>query len=297
MARVSGLPSAFTLLGRGLQLWRRQPVLWKVLLWFIAVPSIVIHIGARLATVTQEGVELTLDTVMTATPSEMYALPWIALLFFSMWAVCCTLLLGRRLLGNPAGRGRESFRTLAHQGQRWILPIILCALIREIITILLLLPLLIGSFLLLWKFQLLPSSPDEITSVLMLPQYMVNALVKGAGSVNAALLLAGLVLLAIPSIVFRIRTTFYDIALVGEKLGCRKSLRRSSAVVRSRFFGVFFRVVLMTVCVAAPIILLFLAMHLAALPSILRGIVNDILEGAAMMLLTLSSAALFKHLR
>lgn len=297
MARKARLPSAFALLGSGLLLWRRQPVLWKVLLWFIAVPSIVIHIGARFATVTQQGLDLTFDAVMNAAPSEMYAIPWIALIFFSVWAVCCTLLVGRRLLGNPAGRGRESFSALARQGQRWVLPIILCSLIREIITILLLLPFLIGCFLLLWKFRLLPGSPDDIAGVAMLPQYMFDALVKSAGLANAALLIAGLVLLVIPSIVFRTRTTFYDVALVGEKLGCRKSLRRSAAVVRGRFFAVFLRIVFMTICVIVPVILLVLLINTTMLPAALRSIIGDILEGGATMLLTLSSAALFRQLR
>lgn len=63
----------------------------------------------------------------------------ILMLLFALlliWGTACLLVIGKRLLTSRAGRNRTSFRAVARQARRYILPLFLTGILRTCFTIL-----------------------------------------------------------------------------------------------------------------------------------------------------------------
>lgn len=63
----------------------------------------------------------------------------LGMLMFSVilvWGLCCLLLIGSRQLGSASGRSRTSFKAVRAEAGRFLIPMILTGILRNIITIL-----------------------------------------------------------------------------------------------------------------------------------------------------------------
>ncbi|MFA6259267.1 MAG: hypothetical protein WCX29_01515 [Candidatus Peribacteraceae bacterium] len=60
----------------------------------------------------------------------------ITVLLLNIWGMGCTLVVGKRLVKNPAGRSRSSFPAVRSQGAQFIIPLLLTGILRSIATML-----------------------------------------------------------------------------------------------------------------------------------------------------------------
>jgi len=53
-----------------------------------------------------------------------------------LWGIACTLLVGERIVKSPAGRTRSSFSSVRERGVRYIIPLFLTGILRDIFSLL-----------------------------------------------------------------------------------------------------------------------------------------------------------------
>ena len=216
------MPSPLVLLESAIAFYRKQPVLNRVTVWLLILPSFCIRLLARLAALPGE------TTFWPAYEPEMEwrVLAVILLVLLNvvmLWGEAALLVVGKRLVKSPAGRSRTSFRAVRAQSATFIVPILLTSILRTCFTI-------------LWSL-----------------------------------------LLVVPGVVYLVRTAFFPMFVVFEKIEYRDALRRSIELVRGRTGRVL-------------LVVLGLAMLLLLLPAIAVGTLGSAVAGFDTRLLALSDA-------
>jgi hypothetical protein len=130
------VPSAFTLLGSSWQFFVRQPLLKRVLLEMLYLPTALLFIVIELGSESSMAF-LWLQTQSGATPLSIHALLLLVNILFSLWllwGIACVLVIGRRIIKNPAGRSRSSMSVVRREAFQYVLPLFLTDLLRDCIT-------------------------------------------------------------------------------------------------------------------------------------------------------------------
>lgn len=107
--------------------------------WLMILPSIGSNLVTSIINPETNGFSLTEQgfPVMDLPPVIVFGI--ILMLIFALlviWGSACTLVIGKRLLTNRAGRNRTSFRAVARQARRYILPLFLTSILRTCFVIL-----------------------------------------------------------------------------------------------------------------------------------------------------------------
>ncbi|MFH0769807.1 MAG: hypothetical protein V1926_00335 [Candidatus Peregrinibacteria bacterium] len=129
----------FTLIGLSWDFARKQPVLVPVAVWFFTLP-IAGLMGLAwfesenpvLRAVTENGIGPATDLRLVS----LVLLAEIILSLLIVWGISCVLLVGKRMIGNRAGRTKTSFHAVRTEAGRFVLPLIFTSVLRSCFTIL-----------------------------------------------------------------------------------------------------------------------------------------------------------------
>ncbi len=142
------------------------------------------------------------------------------------WGVACTLTVGKRLLQAKAGRLRTSFTAVQAQARGLIIPLLLTDILRACITLLWALP-----FCALAFYTLVITGEQNLTSAALIQNY---PWIYPLGA-----------FLALPPLLFLLRTVLAPMVVVYERISFRPALARSAALTKGRFWWTIAVVVLL----------------------------------------------------
>ena len=128
--------SPFPLIGTAWTFMQKHTVLRTIGFWLLILPMFVINLLTRF--VLPPSVATPNGTPLTAIVLLMFAIG-----ILTVWGEACVLVVGKRLLQHNAGRTRTSLRSVARQGSRFIVPLLLTGLLRGCFTLLWMLLLII----------------------------------------------------------------------------------------------------------------------------------------------------------
>lgn len=155
-----------------------------------------------------------------------------------LWGNASVLLVGQRMIKSRAGRARTSFRAVRRDAAPLVFPLLLTTVLRACFALYWLLLFLVPASLLLLDpacrlfFALAFQgvlAPAETAGGLLNPAVI-------ARTIQHCPLSVFLPLLAIPALLYLVRTSFFQVALVAEGKRYRSALRRSKDVLRRRFW-------------------------------------------------------------
>ncbi|MBI1813059.1 hypothetical protein HY285_04545 [Candidatus Peregrinibacteria bacterium] len=295
-------PTGFSFLADAWEFSRKQPALSAVVLWFFILPWTAMDLLSRLTSDNDlfDGTALHAFLAKNDPHNIVVTILTLGLIVLTVWGTASILFVARRMIGNRAGRSRTSFLAVQKQSRALVWPLILTSLLRTCITIewglLFLIPAL---FVLLQK-----SGSALIRNVgALLSDGDATSLIAHTKEVAVATpLLFMLFPLLIPAILYRIRTSFFAVALIAEDLRLRAALRQSARVVKGKFWYAVRCLLIMAVVWILPAKIL--SMILQSLierhaPSLI--LISDILgntfDGASTLLFLLSLTALYGALR
>src|SRR3989338_701328 len=178
--------------------------------------------------------------VAPSLPALLLFLPAMLLLsILVVWGTACILLVGKRLVQSKAGRARTSFATVRKDAATYVLPLLLTGILRACFTFFWMLPGLIILF---------------IEILLLLPERIGVPLITtdSSGMWTLMLLISTTGLGVIPSIIYSIRTVFYEVVVVGENKYYRGALQKSKQVVLGHTWRVLFYIVGLSVVLFFP---------------------------------------------
>jgi len=130
------MSSVFSLLSQAWAFYRKQPVLNSIILWMFFLPTAALDLIAW--TVHQEESAGMLTLTLTDRGIALIAFfgtAVIASIVVTIWADACFLLIARRIVTGKAGRNRHSLRAVAHEGRRYIVPLLLTGILMGCFTI------------------------------------------------------------------------------------------------------------------------------------------------------------------
>lgn len=223
------LPAMQTILGESWTFLRKQPAVLPVILWFQFLPMLF------LAQIPRMEQSLPYFSAQTTESSIVLLLLTITFNLIIIWGSVCVLLIAKRLLQAKAGRTRTSLRAVCAQSASFFLPYLLTSILRAIIA-------------LLWGFLFL-------IPIVIILWFSAPSLLKTPSAVTLTAALPWLLILLFPTlatIASLVRTAFYPILVLNEDIAYRPALRKSSALVRSRFWEVFFSIALLTLFLFIP---------------------------------------------
>ncbi|UPA22448.1 hypothetical protein K8942_05365 [Candidatus Peribacteria bacterium] len=125
------MPSVFTLIGNAWAFAKKQSVLMQVAIWLMFLPMI----GMNELSSFMADPALKMDAANGA-PILLSALFILILSVILVWGIACVLLIGSRQLGSSSGRSRTSFSAVRTEARRFLIPLILTGILRNIITFL-----------------------------------------------------------------------------------------------------------------------------------------------------------------
>ncbi len=166
----------------------------------------------------------------------------IALNVVTVWGSTCVLLIAKRLLQAKAGRTRTSLRAVFAQAAPFFLPYLLTSILRGIIA-------------LLWGILfLLP-----IVGIIW---QLAPAVLTAPTQESPATILPWLLILLIPllaMIASLVRTAFSPVLILQEAIAYRPALRKSSQMIRKRFWPILLQLAVLVLLLYVPAQLLILA--------------------------------------
>lgn len=111
----------------------------NVLLWFFILPLAASYSISRLLLNRETGYIAHALLQQEGGGKIIVALSFlvmITVLLLNVWGIGCTLVVGKRLVKNPAGRSRSSFPAVRAQGAQLVVPLLLTGILRFVATIL-----------------------------------------------------------------------------------------------------------------------------------------------------------------
>ena len=215
---------------------RKQSALWPVTILLIAIPSFVMTVAGRL---TEDGSPLLKTGVpdfLELNDPQGYSLviAIVLLTLLTVWGAASIMVVGRRMIGNRAGRARTSASSVMKESAPLVFPIFFTSIIQLAHALLWFIPAFAAAF------------GAYMIGIAM--HWSLNSTFQG----NLYFVVFPLVVFiaAIPGIIYLLRTSFYSIVLVSEDLKFTQALRRSKEVVNRRLWT--------TIRCLAGLIILFL---------------------------------------
>ena len=131
------MPSVFSLIGSSWSFYKKQPVLNNVIGWMMILPITLTFMLSE--TMNNEAFLHQYILNQTGLTSfEFFAISFpisIALSLWVIWGTACVVIIGKRMIKSPAGRSRSSFATVRKQATKFIIPLFLTDILRDIFTI------------------------------------------------------------------------------------------------------------------------------------------------------------------
>lgn len=250
----------------------------SVTIWLVFLPLLTLNAIIQLLPDISERTPEQENTIFAA----VVALLLLGILM--VWGHACVLVAGRRLLQKGAGRTRTSFKATRKQAAGYVLPLLITSILRAGTVVLYgggALAALGGALLLmlLWTPGALPAQ---------------NALMA---------LLATLSLpLALPAVLYALRTAFMPVAVVCEDTAYRPGLAQSIAAARDRTWTVALRLIGLWLTLLLPVQVLDIALEFLPLPegpssTLLHIAIVSAAQAPAAVLYTLSIIQLYAELR
>ncbi len=268
------MPSVFTLIGESWNFCRKQPALSSVGFWLLFLPLTGIKWCVSFIQITQQ------HFYTNNNPAYFVAclclLPLGALF---MWGIACVLLIGSRLLAAKAGRSRTSFRAVRTEAKAFLVPLILTSMLQKTICLVWILP----------YFGLLLLSALAAAGGLSASDIMI-----------VKLLLFSLSLLGIPATIYYVRTVFFGIIIIQERIEYRAALERSKHIIRGHFGKVFFKILFLSIALFASVdtLISIIMRFMFSLAGILAiDVLDAALTSAAFTLFVISTILLYDALR
>lgn len=241
-----------------------------VILWLFFAPVAFFDVSVGIVnTFSLDQISYSADVLLFVT-----MIPIIALVLSGIfWGQACVLSVSKRMVASPAGRNRSSFKAIRTESYKYIWPLLFTSIVRTCTTFLLCL----GA---------------------VLPIFMHD---RGMISMPLAIVLAPI--LALPGILYFIRTAFYGIIIVTEKDNLyRSALKKSSEAVKGHFWEVVWRYIVITLIISVPAIVMQL---LIAVPLItiderlitLASVLADLVEAFALAFFILTMTAFYADIR
>lgn len=290
------LKPAIHYVGTALQFYKKQPLLNPVVGALLVAPYVLTSLVDMLV----ENFGASIQTLLGMTGFQvqvLYLIVQLVLALWILWGIATVLHIGLRLVKSAAGRTKTSFQSAAVQGRRHILPFFFTGLIRDCITLLLVLPYAIVVFLYLNTL-----SADQFNGFVGSLRDMLvlrNADVQIDSTISGMMLL--LLPLLLPAIYYRITTSLYQMIMVAEKIEYRGALRKSATYIKTNFWTATLKMLTIMICTFVPIGLLvgFIEMGLQAFdPRLLplSSMINGVGIAFATAIFSLAFMALYKDL-
>lgn len=208
--------------GEALAFFRKQPALWPVTLVLIALPSFVMTIAGRLMEEDSPLLATGIPGFLEQNDPQGYSLviALILLTLATIWGAASVLLVGRRMIGNRAGRARTSAASVMKESASLVFPMFFTSIIQAAHALLWFLPAALAAF--------------GLYMVALMRDWKLDSTLDG----NLYFVVFPLVILiaALPGIAYLIRTSFYSVVVASEDLRFAAALRRSKEIVHGRLW-------------------------------------------------------------
>ncbi len=267
--------------------YRKNTVFNSILLWLLIVPIIFVDLLDFWTLPESPSLDLAIHMFLSVLG-----------IFVSYWGFAATLLVGKRMIQNKAGRSRSSLLSVLRESAPVVLPLLFTSILRGCFFFYRALIFLIPAFLLILTPFLCPEVPLSGSNRLS------DFFTDGSDRISHCWIYFFFLLpLLIPAILYLIRTSFYSIALVAEQMQYRDALRRSMMLMRGKFAHVLSMILSLSCILLLPPTILSLIAQTALLPFNSQGfltmadIVCTTLTEFGALLFTLSLIALYGKLR
>lgn len=197
---------------------RKQPALWPVVVLFIGLPSFAMTLAGRLVEENGPLAATSVPRFFEQNDPQGYSLviAVILLILLTIWGGASVLVVGRRMIGNRAGRARTSAMSVIKETAPLVFPIFFTSVIQMAQVLLWLLPAAVVGFILFILPLLLETTNSAPFIFILFP--------------------VGTALAAIPGILFLIRSSLYSVAIIAEDFRLNMALRRSKELVQGYFW-------------------------------------------------------------
>lgn len=226
---------------------RKQSALWPVTILLIAIPSFVMTLAGRL---TEEGSPLLqtgIPEFLELNDPQGYSLviAVILLTLLTMWGAASIMIVGRRMIGNRAGRARTSASSVMKESAPLVFPIFFTSIIQLAHALLWFLPAFAAAF--------------GVYMIGISMNWSLDSSFQG----NLYFVIFPLVvcIAAIPGFVYLIRSGFYSVVLAAEDLRFTQALKKSKEVTRGRFWTTLRCLIGLMILFAVPPTALSLALE------------------------------------
>ncbi len=213
--------------------FRRQPALVPVFVWLLIVPTTLVDWLQRLRALhLLDGNDSSLGVLCT--------LLIVLLTIVTVWGVASTLLVGKRLIQNKAGRARTSFRTVRRDALMLMFPLVLTSLLQ-------------ACFLFYRAlFFLIPALFFITLNVCGTGVPLATTAAGLRQSLSGCWSFFLLVPLLLPACIYYVRTFFFEVVLVCEGLTYRCALIRSADLTRGFLVPLLLRLIATGFLLLAP---------------------------------------------
>jgi hypothetical protein len=124
------MPNVFALIGEAWDFARKQSVVWHAAMWLIFLPSVVTGLVLDY--------QMDHKDLMSVRPETALVLILIQIILslILVWGTICLLVIGKRLLQAKSGRSRTSLKVVRSEAASLIIPYVLTSILRNILTVL-----------------------------------------------------------------------------------------------------------------------------------------------------------------
>lgn len=201
---------------------RKQSALWPVTILLIAIPSFVMTLAERLTEEESPLLETGIPEFLELNDPQGYSLviAVILLTLLTIWGAASIMLVGRRMIGNRAGRARTSASSVMKESAPLVFPIFFTSIIQMAHALLWFLPAFAAIF---GAYVIGISMHWSLDSTLQGNMYFVIFPIV-------------VCIAAAPGVAYLIRSGFYSVVLVSEDLQFTQALRKSKEVTKGRFW-------------------------------------------------------------
>lgn len=198
-------------------LWK-QPALWSVTLLLIALPSWLVTLCGRLTEESGPILQTGVPAFLQANDPTGYSLIFASVLLFllTLWGVAGVMLVGRRMIGNRAGRARTSLSSVLRDSAPFVFPLFFTSILQLARILVWLLPAIAVALGLVGLAFVIRTPNSELILIVLLPLLML--------------------VLTLPAVLYAIRTSFFSVVILAEDIHYEAALRRSREVMQGYFW-------------------------------------------------------------
>ena len=242
------LQPAVSYIGTALRFYKKQPLLNPVVGLLLVLPYVIASGFDMAMSAFSTSIQNTFG--MSAMQVQvLYFVVQLLLTLWIIWGIAAVMSIGMRLIKSAAGRTKSSLQSVVKQSRTLILPFFFTGLIRDCITLLLVLPYCIAV-----TAYLLTQPADELNAfIATLKETVIQQSQTAEFNSTIALVMLVLLPLLLPVIYYRVNTSFYQVVILNEKIGYRNALKKSSSYVKPKFWLVLLKMLVIALCTFIPI--------------------------------------------